>query len=816
MCTQYGEIIASQRKKLNLSLQDLGNVVGYTAQAISRFEKGVVQIDMRLWGDLCKALNISVRSFVVGDLEKLTPWESGDSAFNEKKFSESIEYCRDRLLLSKKDLAEKLSINPQKVSKWEKGASLPSIIEFVELANLFDYDYEDFYFSRQKKEENELQIPAATLKKNKGFRKAAIISLSILSGLLVSSFALNLYQTFAEKDEISSSSTTPNVNPINETFYTVTYHYLETGETKEKQVRQGDLAPYLNYDLKGHYLVGYQKENGEKWNFENYTILGDTDLYGVFKKETYQITFKEAMGGITLKKETVEYLGSATPPSLAPKTGYVYQWVGQYKNVEEDATIYPKWGLNCVTLKIELSDGESFKDSASKEYTFEKYSADSFSLLPEVLKENHFQNGFTYAGAPFTRETVLENNMVIHPSWIKNEFHYRFNHTSLEDDVRLAHYGDVISTLPTPIEEGKEFDFWSINKQKIELPWTYNFKEDVLLEPNWKGTKFNYDVDRYGKLTLKNITDVSTDVLTIPADFNGTPISRIKENLLTNNSTVKTLNIMGDGMEIEEGAFRNLSSLEEVRLPNVTEKTVIHQDAFKNCRSVKYIETGRPNLYQGDYSYTVANLHDFGLKGSSSNPLKIKISNNVKHTLNSFFFGTQYVEEIEFGDKQDAVSANNLNLQTEHLKRMSFDGEMKSLFYFDAKNLDTDNLNIHNTNSSLSINYTSLGGRIKNLNIVAKTAVFNNVRFLNVANLVLNNCEKISFHDNVRIEAENIYLPAKEFAFGENVKDIVFYAPNDNGINVHFFGCDEIPAELKDRKWIDTTCPVNYIFHETF
>ena len=382
--------------------------------------------------------------------------------------------------------------------------------------------------------------------------------------------------------------------------------------------------------------------------------------------------------------------------------------------------------------------------------------------------------------------------------------------------MRTVSLGEVITSLPTPIEEGKEFDYWSINRERIVLPWTYPYREDVLLEPAWKGTKFHYDIDRYGKLTLNSISDVSGDTLTIPADFEGTPVSLIKKNALANAPQVKCLNVLGDGMEIETNAFKGLTSLEEIHFPNITEKTVFHRCVFNEIRTIKRIETGRPRLYKGDYDYSMASLRDFGIIGNPNSPMEVKVSNNVKHSLVSFLFGSAYIGKIEFGDKQTDISANNLNLQTESLKEIIFDGDLNTLYFFDAKNLDMDDFNLRNLSSSLTINYTSFGGRIGNFNIVAKSLHLDNVRFLNVKNLILNNTSAINFIDNVRIEAENIYLPASGFSFEESIKGPVFYAPNDDGINVHFFGTTELPKELSNKNWIDTTCPVNYIFHEAF
>jgi len=53
------------------------------------------------------------------------------------KLSEKIYYCRKRSGLSQEELAERLGVSRQSVSKWETGAALPEIDKLASLAAVF-------------------------------------------------------------------------------------------------------------------------------------------------------------------------------------------------------------------------------------------------------------------------------------------------------------------------------------------------------------------------------------------------------------------------------------------------------------------------------------------------------------------------------------------------------------------------------------------------------------------------------------------------------------------------------------------------------
>lgn len=148
MENELGKIISYRRGIRGLSLSEVGNRIGYSAQAISRFEKGKVQVGMELWGELCKTLDVSVRSFVKGDIARLEPYYEGDVSFQRDAFISLLVSKRLSSRLQKKRLAEKIEANRQKISKWENGESLPNLHEFKALANYYGLDYGNFYFAK--------------------------------------------------------------------------------------------------------------------------------------------------------------------------------------------------------------------------------------------------------------------------------------------------------------------------------------------------------------------------------------------------------------------------------------------------------------------------------------------------------------------------------------------------------------------------------------------------------------------------------------------------------------------------------------------
>ena len=53
------------------------------------------------------------------------------------KFNENLKYLRKEAKLTQEQLAEKLNVSRQAVTKWESGQSLPDIQNLKEMADMF-------------------------------------------------------------------------------------------------------------------------------------------------------------------------------------------------------------------------------------------------------------------------------------------------------------------------------------------------------------------------------------------------------------------------------------------------------------------------------------------------------------------------------------------------------------------------------------------------------------------------------------------------------------------------------------------------------
>jgi transcriptional regulator with XRE-family HTH domain len=68
----------------------------------------------------------------------------GDKTVN---FSERLRQLRRERGLTQRQLADRLNVTYQAVSKWENGRAAPDIFTLPELASIFDCRIEDLFFS---------------------------------------------------------------------------------------------------------------------------------------------------------------------------------------------------------------------------------------------------------------------------------------------------------------------------------------------------------------------------------------------------------------------------------------------------------------------------------------------------------------------------------------------------------------------------------------------------------------------------------------------------------------------------------------------
>ena len=65
--SSLGSFVSSRRKTLGLTQQNLAESLGYTVQAISKFENGQSEMDLSSLPELAKALGLSLDDLFHGD-----------------------------------------------------------------------------------------------------------------------------------------------------------------------------------------------------------------------------------------------------------------------------------------------------------------------------------------------------------------------------------------------------------------------------------------------------------------------------------------------------------------------------------------------------------------------------------------------------------------------------------------------------------------------------------------------------------------------------------------------------------------------------
>lgn len=107
----------------------------------------------------------------------------------EEMLSEKIRDLRKKSGLSQEELAEKLDVSRQAVSKWELGAAVPTADKLLELSDFFGVSLD--YLMRFDSDNSENPVSEATdsekprANSSKAFRKSAMIFLFALALLAV-------------------------------------------------------------------------------------------------------------------------------------------------------------------------------------------------------------------------------------------------------------------------------------------------------------------------------------------------------------------------------------------------------------------------------------------------------------------------------------------------------------------------------------------------------------------------------------------------------------------------------------------------------
>ena len=307
--------------------------------------------------------------------------------------------------------------------------------------------------------------------------------------------------------------------------------------------------------------------------------------------------------------------------------------------------------------------------------------------------------------------------------------------------------------------------------------------------------EFEYNLNEDGTYTLVACDSQLTDLI-LPSTHNGLSITKIGKDCFSDCRNLKTIFISENIVEIEEGAFRWLSLLEEINFAENSNLEIIDKYVFSGCTSLEYIL----------FPEKIRKIDEDAFGDSwSYNPIKLLFKNEYSLGL-SYYNNTIYTN----CDKEHLVIEDGVIYYNEFGKASVIDIPNKS----DKKVIIKGFVSFGDQlQKVIKINDNCFtGSQVKQLEIpssieevseyafqdvqwdvdVLSNLVYNNGRYVgNPENPHLifvqqvNSSEKVIFHDNCKFVSNSYSISENSIRLEEGI----YYIPSDSN---PYFVCYEI------------------------
>ncbi len=236
---EFGERLKKLRKQAGITQQELAEILNVHPQTVSKWERGISEPDMAMYGQLADVLGVS--------LEELFGTEGcggrSEGRFDIAGLGSAILAARKKCGESQGDAARALGVAAGTVSKWERGIICPDIKNLLALSKHFGVAPSALYYSAQPVPSPEVSAgsPGAVIAERKGgFRLYAIIFAAFLI-MLAAALILwlvpdwNFNVTSAEED-LPAHTHSYSAEVISPTCTTGGYTIYTCGECNEGYV----------------------------------------------------------------------------------------------------------------------------------------------------------------------------------------------------------------------------------------------------------------------------------------------------------------------------------------------------------------------------------------------------------------------------------------------------------------------------------------------------------------------------------------------------------------------------------------------------
>jgi transcriptional regulator with XRE-family HTH domain len=140
-----GHFVSQRRKNLELRQSDLGETLGYTAQAISVFEAGQSKISVTVLPELANLLKLSLDDLLNRNVPA-TPFTGKNDPINAKLVAHNLVALRTKKGLSLAEEGNVLGVSKRTIINYEQGNSLPTLDVVDALLEYYDLTPSAFFY----------------------------------------------------------------------------------------------------------------------------------------------------------------------------------------------------------------------------------------------------------------------------------------------------------------------------------------------------------------------------------------------------------------------------------------------------------------------------------------------------------------------------------------------------------------------------------------------------------------------------------------------------------------------------------------------
>jgi transcriptional regulator with XRE-family HTH domain len=140
-----GAYVATRRKALNFTQNDLARALGYSNQAISKFESEGSLLSIMVLPELANFLHLSFSDLVNRNPNPVPPSKPAEK-FNPEAFRQNLISLRQKSGYSQSQEARLLGVSARSIQNYESGSSYPSFASLEKLVETFQVSIDDLFY----------------------------------------------------------------------------------------------------------------------------------------------------------------------------------------------------------------------------------------------------------------------------------------------------------------------------------------------------------------------------------------------------------------------------------------------------------------------------------------------------------------------------------------------------------------------------------------------------------------------------------------------------------------------------------------------